>query len=387
VYGRVEEKRYFKVVFVLSRAQSVTEKPIAMMSTVKTTIPGKRALFIVLSMLAAAQLYAQSSLRLSFPEIFVKLDTTCMTPDAMAFDGAGNIYLSITNATSYDRFGAKIIKLSPTGKVLATWTALPKHSASGKVHPMGIAIAPDGFVYIADNQSFAGQKHKSRVLRARLQNGEIRNFETVVSGLNVANGLRYYRGYIYVTDAWTDNERKSGIYRFNTTELNSKPVTLDIDNRGQYLIHEMELDKNIPNGVGADGLDFDASGNLYVGNFGNGTITKITPGNGTSGQEVTRLIKDNVLTGCDGILFDRSSNSLLIANFLHNSILQYELSTNKLSTLWRNDDALCNANLDCPCDLAIINNKLIVVNFDTYTTPANKTLDNCNTLSSFNILR
>ena len=310
-----------------------------------------------------------------------------MLSDAMAFDAAGNIYLSVTNATTYDRFGAKIIKLSPTGKILATWTALPKHAASGKVHPMGIAIAPDGFVYIADNQSFAGQKHKSRVLRAKLQNGEIRNFETIVSGLNVANGLRYHRGYIYVTDAWTDNERKSGIYRFSITDLNNKPVIIEPDNRQQYLIHEMELDQNIANGVGADGMDFDASGNLYVGNFSNGTITKITPGNNTTDREITRLIKDNMLTGCDGILFDRSSNSLLIANFLQNSILQYDLSTNRLSSLWKNDDAPCNASLDCPCDLAIVNNKLIVVNFDTYTTPANRTLDNCNTISSFNILR
>jgi sugar lactone lactonase YvrE len=343
--------------------------------------------YLIVALLPMTATFSQAPLQLGVPQLFVRLDSTCRTPDAMAIDVAGNIYLSVTNATTFDTFGASIIKLSPQGKVLGTWAALPKHPLSGKVHPMGMAFGTDGYLYIADNQSFAGQKRASRVLRARLQNGAIQQVETVVSGLNVANGLRYHQGYIYITDAWTDNARKSGVFRFNMAELSKQTITIDAKNRSKYLVHEMELDPEIPNGVGTDGMDFDANGNLYVGNFSNGTLTKITWGNGAQGQRVETLIKDKQLIGCDGVFFDKPSNALLIANFLENSILQYRLADKTVMPLWKNGDAACTADLDCPCDLVVLNNRLIVVNFDTYTTNANKTIDNCNTLSVFEISR
>jgi sugar lactone lactonase YvrE len=331
--------------------------------------------------------WAQQALKLSHPKMFVRLDSTCMTPDAMAIDGAGNIYLSVTNATTFDRFGARIVKLSPQGEVLNTWATLPKHPVSGKVHPMGMAFGTDGYLYIADNQSFAGLKHASRVLRARLQNGAIQQVETVVSGLNVANGLRFHQGYVYITDAWTDNARKSGVFRFSIAAMAKQPIVLDVKNRADYRVHEMELDAEIGNGVGTDGMDFDADGNLYVGNFSNGTLSKIMLGSGAQQHRVERLMKDRQLIGCDGIFFDKPSNSLIIANFLENSVLQYSLSHRTVTTLWKNKDAACTAELDCPCDLVVLGNTLIVVNFDTYTTNANQTIDNCNTVSVFEIRR
>lgn len=331
--------------------------------------------------------FSQSQLRLRAPKIFTQLDTTCMTPDVMAIDAAGNIYLSVTNATTFDKFGAKIIKLGKDGKVLNEWTSLPKHPVSGKVHPMGMAIGSDGFLYIVDNQHFAGQKNASRVLRAALDHGALGKIETVVSGLNVANGLRFHKGYIYVTDAWTDNARKSGIYRFDIQELKKQSVSINPANRSKYLLHEMVLDENTPNGVGTDGLDFDAQGYLYVGNFSDGTISKISLSKNSEKPLVSTLIKHTTLVGCDGIYFDKVSNALLIANFMENSILQYRLGDNQVTTLWKNNDAACDAALDCPCDLVIINNQLVVVNFDTYTTNANKTIENCNTISVFDIQR
>lgn len=171
------------------------------------------------------------------------------------------------------------------------------------------------------------------------------------------------------------------------SELNNQTININPQNRSKYLIHEMELDKNMPNGVGMDGLDFDSVGNLYDGNFSDGVIIKIKPDRNSMKQQVTRLVKDSMLVGCDGVFFDKFSNSLLIANFLENSIIQYNLSNKKLTTLWKNKDAACSGDLDCPCDLAVIKNKLVVVNFDTYNTNANKTIDNCNTISVFDMSR
>lgn len=344
--------------------------------------------FQLLLLCISTHTFSQSALMLGTPKMFIKLDSTCATPDAMAFDASGNIYLSVTNATTFDKFGAKIIKLNREGKILKTWTSLSKHPATGKVHPMGMAFGTDGYLYIADNQSFAGQKHVSRVLRARLVKGDLQKFETVVSGLNVANGLRFYKGYVYVTDAWTDNARKSGVFRFSIAELNKRPVTINAANRPKYLLHEMELDTGVDDGVGFDGMDFDNHGNLYVGNFSNGMIARIYfKENATVPTIATLATRNKMLIGCDGIFFDEHSNSLLIANFLENSVLQYSLTEKKLTTLWSNKDAACNADLDSPCDLAVIGNKLVVVNFDTYTTNANKTIDKCNTVSVFEITR
>ncbi|MDJ1505678.1 hypothetical protein [Xanthocytophaga agilis] len=335
----------------------------------------------------AGKILAQTGVKLSKPRVFVQLDSTCMTPDAMAFDESGNFYLSVTNATTYDRFGAKIIKLNPEGKILNTWTSLPKNPLTGKVHPMGMAIGSDGYLYIADNQNFASGKQASRVLRARLEKGAIQKIETVVSGLQVANGLRFYNGYIYITDAWTDHARKSGVYRFPISELAKQPILLNPQNRARYLVYEMQLDDATTDGVGVDGMDFDQNGDLYVGNFSDGKLIKISFDKNSQMPAITPILKQADLVGCDGIFFDKKSNSLLIANFLENSILQYSLTEKKLVMLWSNKDAACGAELDCPCDLAVIGNQLVVVNFDTYTTNANKTIDNCNTLSVFELFR
>ncbi len=341
-----------------------------------------RQLICVIALVITAPVYSQS-LKLGPPKKFMMLDSTFATPDAMAFDGSGNIYLSVTNATTYEKYGAKIIKLTSTGKILKTWDALPKHPPTGKVHPMGMAIASDGFLYVVDNQSFAGVKHSSRILRSKLSKGDLGTFEIVVTGLNVANGLRFHKGNIYVTDAWTDNDRKSGLYRFDLRELDNT-IKIDASNRSKYLVHEMSLSPATASGVGMDGLDFDAGGNVYVGNFSEGSITMISQPE-SSQRKITTLVQDKSLIGCDGIFFDEKSNSLLIANFMENSVLQYNLRSKSLTTLWKNGDASCTADLDCPCDLAVVNNTLVVVNFDTYTTNANKTIDNCNTITAFEI--
>jgi len=71
--------------------------------------------FLVVCLMSGGTVFSQT-LQLGNPKLFVKLDSMCRTPDAIAIDGAGNIYLSVTNATTFDQFGARIIKLSPGGR-------------------------------------------------------------------------------------------------------------------------------------------------------------------------------------------------------------------------------------------------------------------------------
>lgn len=328
---------------------------------------------------------AQSDISLTNLSVYKKLDSTCRTPDALAFDREGNVYLSITNATTYDMYGSKIVKMDHKGHVIWTFADLPKHPLTKKVFPMGMGFDDSGNLYIADNQIFAGETFQSRVLKATIKDGNISQVTPVVTGLNIANGLRVYKGSVFVTDPKTDNNRKSGVYSFFISEL-SNSISINDSNRKKYLVYEMSLDDHIADGVGIDGLDFDENGKLYVGNFSNGSVTKIEL---TASGKLKRSqkVSDTMLIGCDGLIFDKRSNSLLITNFLQNSILKYDLTSGKISNLWSNSDAQCTADLDCPADLAFYNGKLVIVNFDSYTTPANKTIDNCNTLSVFEVVR
>ncbi len=72
-------------------------------------------------------------------------------------------------------------------------------------------------------------------------------------------------------------------------------------------------------GSGPDGLAFDKSGNLYVANFFDNTVDKITPGG------VVSTFINTGLNGPKGLAFDSSGN-LFVANFNIGEIAEYNSS-------------------------------------------------------------
>ena len=156
------------------------------------------------------------------PTLFADLGETCPTPDGMAIDHAGNLFLSVPNPSAFEKYGSKILTFDEHNKPITWFDRLPLHPKTNKVHPMGIDFGPDGNLYIADNQNFAGEPDQSRILRVLVKNGQPIKAEVLVEGIGFSNGIRLYKNYVYVTDFMFENGKESGIYCFELSEVNKE---------------------------------------------------------------------------------------------------------------------------------------------------------------------
>jgi len=329
--------------------------------------------------------YLETSKRIK-PTLFADLGETCQTPDGMALDKNGNLFLSITNPISFEKYGSKIITFDKNDRPVTWFDQLPLHPVTKRVHPMGMEFGPDGNLYLMDNQFFAGKKDFSRLIRIIVKNGKPLKSEVLVEGFNFGEAVRWSKNRVYITDALFENRRESGIYSFSLDELNKKNIVLDNSNKKNYLISTFTLKSEVANSIGIDGIAFDAKGNLYAGNFGDGVISKFEFfDNGKVKSEKVVFDSDN-LKCCDGFFYDKKRNSIFIANYNNNSVHQLNLNTNKLSLIWENAEANgSDGQLDNPCETIIYKGKLLVVNYDTFEGEKNKEIDVFHTISSFDL--
>lgn len=329
--------------------------------------------------------YLETSKRIK-PTLFADLGETCQTPDGMALDKKGNLYLSITNPISFEKHGSKIITFDKNDKPITWFDQLPLHPITKRVHPMGMEFGPDGNLYIMDNQFFARKKDFSRLIRIIVKNGKPLKAEVLVEGFNFGEAVRWYKNRVYITDALFENRRESGIYSFSLDELDKKSIVLDVSNKKNYLISTFTLKTEVANSIGIDGIAFDAKGNLYAGNFGDGVISKIEFFNDGKVKSEKVVFNSDKLKCCDGFFYDKKRNSIFIANYNNNSVHQLNLNTNTLSLIWENGDANgSDGQLDNPCETIIYKGKLLVVNYDTFEGEKNKEIDAFHTISSFDL--
>jgi sugar lactone lactonase YvrE len=244
---------------------------------------------------------------------------------------------------------------------------------------MGMDFGPDGNLYVADNQYFYSKEHKSRLIRVKVQDGKATGSEVVVEGFKLANAVMFKGNAVFVSDTFFDVPGKalSGIYRIGLDEMNQgKPVKLlpkDQFAQDPHCIATWETLCNDP-GVahrkgekaGADGLTFDAEGNLYSGNFGDGVMYKVAFKSDGSVASCTQFVKDWPRMTCvDGIFYDAKRNCIYVADSEKNAIQVVWLPEGKVTTLWENPDTDGSGGLlDQPCEPALRGNDLIVVNFD-----------------------
>ncbi len=325
------------------------------------------------------------SIQIAPPTIFIDLGETCTTPDAMAMNKKGELFLTVPNPTSFKKNGSKIIKFDSTDKPIVWLDSLPLHPVSQRVHPMGIDFGPDGNLYINDNQGFAGLENQSRLIRINIIKGKAVSTEILVEGMNFANGLKWYKNNIYITDTYLKNN-ESGIYAFSLKDLNTKKIVIDSLNIDQHLICKFKLKKGFENEGGADGLAFDSEGNLYAGNFGDGVISKLEFSKDRKVISQKVLIDSESLKCCDGFYFDKKRNSIFIANFIFNSVHVLDLNKNTICQIWKNK--LSNGEnglLDNPCEPIIYKGYLLVVNFGTKRLKEGEEIDKWNTISKFKL--
>lgn len=321
------------------------------------------------------------------PTLFADLGETCQTPDGMALDKKGNLYLSITNPVTFEKHGSKILTFDKNDKPVTWFDKLPLHSITKKVHPMGMEFGPDGNLYLMDNQFYTDNENFSRLIRVVVENGKPKYAEVLVEGFNFGEAVRWYKDRVCITDALFENRRESGIYSFSLKELNSGKIILDKNTKPNYLVTTFTLKPEITKRtIGIDGIAFDKKGDLYAGNFGDGVITKLEFTKEGKLKSKKVVFDSDKLKCCDGFFYDEKRNSIFIANYDNNSVYQLDLNTNKIHLIWENDNADgSDGQLDNPCETIIYKGKLLVVNYDTFKGEKNTEIDSFHTISSFEL--
>jgi sugar lactone lactonase YvrE len=302
---------------------------------------------------------------LKIPKIAVNLPEKYNTVDGMTLAPNKNIYISCNNwnDTSYP---AKILKLSTSNKISEFYT-LPLHPDTGKVNPLGIDIGSDGNFYIADNQAPYSNDYKSRLLRIVVKNGQPVGCEVVVTGIVLANGVACTDKYVYVAETQIDPDAKplpSGVYRFTYDELESGIVELKPGGKDKHLIAKL-ITNNPDQPFGANGVDTDKNGNVFVGNFGDAQIIKITLGEDGQVHTQELFIEDQRIESVDGFKIHPKSGDIYIADFLGNAVHEVDIKSGKVRTLVKNEITDGQGGLlDRPSEVCIRGNKLYISNID-----------------------
>jgi len=304
------------------------------------------------------------------PRLFTLLPQEYVaTPDGMAINKDGDLILACPNFADLSLPGC-LIKIDKQ-KRIKKWLNVPVEEETGSARPMGIEFGPDGDAYVCDNISWTDKPElafKGRMLRIRMVDDKLVKFTVVARGMEHPNGVRIWKDHLYVTNSlMTKVKHESGlmvssVYRFH---LDDENVVVNNTLDDKNLIATF-LTKNPACQYGADGIEFDNDGNLYVGNFGDGEINKIMfdeAGNVIS-NEVWACDPDNLKT-TDGMISDKKG-AFYMADFGANAIAKIDWADGKVTRIAQSPD--CDGfdgQLDQPGEPVIWQGRIIVSCFDT----------------------
>ena len=332
--------------------------------------------------------------------LFVELPGYAVTPDGMAIAPDGELVVACPNFAS-DASGsfkpsvpACLIKVDKQGKV-RKWIDFPVLAETGRACPQGIEFGPQGELYVVDNQNWAtgngpnGELNQGRILRLVIKDNRVTEFAVVAKGISHPNGIRYYKGNLYVTVSTLPKVKRpdglltSAVYRFPSSgrEIEVANTLADKNLLASFVT------RNRYTQYGLDGIVFDSKGNLYVGNFGDGVISKIimdAQGNVESNTVFARTDFDITLDPnspgflakamkskmrtTDGICVD-SKDNLYVADFSNNAIAKVTPS-GEVSVLAQDSDSDGrHGEINEPGEPIVWNGRLIVANFNAVVGP------------------
>lgn len=307
------------------------------------------------------------------PKLFALLPKCCNTPDGMAVDSEGNLILSAANYADPSVPGC-ILKIDKDRNI-TKWVDVPLHPETGRAHPMGIAFGPDGDLFVVDNQGWSGAPElllKGRVLRLRIRDNQVEKCTVVAKDMEHPNGMRIRDGYVYVTQSMLSKVKDpsgklvSCVYRFalGDVEVSVTNTLEDPDIITTFLTLNPECQ------YGADGIEFDADGNLYVGNFGDGAFHRITFDSDGSVKENTVWAKDPAqLQTTDGIIRDPVTGNFYVADFSANAVAMVTKDGKVTRIAQSPDSDGLKGELDQPGEPCIWQGRLVVSCFDLVTGP------------------
>ena len=292
------------------------------------------------------------------PEVFATLPESVSTSDGMAIAPDGDLVVACPNFADQSK-PAVLLRIG-MDRIPRVWVKVPPLAETGLACPMGIEFGPDGDLYLCDNQGWSGSaqgQFKGRMLRLRIRDNQVVSTTVVAEGMEHPNGVRVHGDSIYVTESLMTKVKDasglmvSGVYRFKLNDQNVKVSNTLAD--PNLITTFVTLNKHCQ--YGADGIVFDHKGNLFVGNFGDGAIHKITFAQNGNVASNTIFAKtdldyslDPKLPGflakatharmrtTDGICVDEHDN-FYVADFSNNAIAKVT-PAGKISVLAQNGD-------------------------------------------------
>jgi len=312
-------------------------------------------------------------------KLLLQLPPGCNTPDGMALLPDGSFLLSMPNFNDLEE-GSLLMKITPDNRA-EKFLDLPNHPNTGKpIGALGICLAPSGDLFLADYQ-MAGER-ESRVLKIVMQDGKPQRIEPVVTRFRVSNAVICHGGYLYVSETQIDVKSKpvtSGVFRFSLEELAQGPVVLadNVTEDPHFLAGIETHNEQLP--LGADGLCFDAQGNLYIGNFADGTVHRLEFDAEGKVKSNTLFAQADVMKSADGLFMDPQSGVIYVADSKANAV-QMVFPDGTVKTLAQNGDTDgLDGGMDQPCEILLRGDQVIVSNIDwpvpgcinqTYNAPA-----------------
>ncbi len=305
--------------------------------------------------------------------LFCVLPDYVCTPDGMAVDRHGNLVLSCPNYAEDDMSGC-VVRIDREGNV-KKWFDVPVHPETGVARNMGIAFDEEWNVYLCDNQGWSEREDllfKGRILKVAVdEEGNILKTTVVADHMEHPNGIRIKDGFMYVTQSYLhpvkrpDGKLVSCVYRFGLEEEGIH-ITNTLEDRHIFATF---ITKNPDCQYGADGIVFDKEGNLYVGNFGDGTVYRITFHKDGSLKENQVFARNPAeLQSTDGMFFDEEGN-LYIADFSANAIAKVAPDGSVERIAQSPDCTGVDGGLDQPGEPIVWEGKIIASCFDLVTGP------------------
>lgn len=299
--------------------------------------------------------------KLQQPKPFVQLNDFCPTTETVILAPWGDLLVACPNTGKPD-YPAMIIRITPENKVYP-WMMVPVDPESGVATPAGMAFSPDGNLYIADAPYLRDGKSPGRVLRI-IVNEKHRPVGCQVAAYNFGfpNDIKVFEQYIYVTDSCVekqDGKMMSGVYRFS---IDAKSIKVTNSVKDPYIFGIITTN-NPDSPIGADGLCFNADGDLFVGNFGDGQIYKITFDMERIPAAPVLFAQGEALKSTDGLVMGEDGN-LYTTDFVQNAVVKID-PQGAISVIAQNDDAQTRPGaLHKPSSLCFRGKELIISNYN-----------------------
>jgi hypothetical protein len=298
------------------------------------------------------------------PELLVTLPAGCNTPDGMCLLKDGNVILSMPNFNNMDE-GARLMKITPDNKV-EKFLELGKNPDTGDlIGPLGVCLAPNGDLFLADYQM--NGKKQSRVLRIPMKDGKPGEPVPAIEGFHVSNAVICHGDYLYVSETQIDVESEpgtSGVLRFKLEDLDKGVITLADDvTKDPHFLGIIEIHNQVVK-FGADGLCLDKDGNLYCGNFADGTLHRFQFDDKGNVKSNEIFAKADFMKCCDGIFYNPKTDEVYTTDSITNAVHAVSMDA-KVRTIARNGDTDgTDGGMDQPCEVLLRGNELIASNMD-----------------------